>query len=144
MGPPGANGVTRVPLLSEDGRSARRTASTSDRLWCEMSRTWLCCSRHPDQGSGDHGARWSFETPSQTFCSADAKTVTIDGATVVDRSQRRAWMRSRLSFRCLARLLAPAWLVPAAHRAAQQSGSGAERQARANGIRCRYGRQPRR
>jgi 5S rRNA maturation endonuclease (ribonuclease M5) len=145
-GLPALNGVTTAPLLSEDG--SIRTAHGFDPatgLWCE--RVPDVALLVPDNPTRDQAAaallvvRDAF----RTFCFSDARTVTIDGVTVVDLSQQAgvdesSFLVSLLGTVCRASL----WLAPGSLiRAAQHSGSGAGKGKLARCI-CAvaYGRQP--
>jgi putative DNA primase/helicase len=145
-GLPVLNGVTTAPLLSEDG--SIRTAHGFDPatgLWCESVPDVALLV--PDNPTRDQAtaALIVVRDAFKTFCFADAKTVTIDGVTVVDLSQQAgvdesSFLVSLLGAVCRASL----WLAPGSLiRAAQHSGSGAGKGKLARCI-CAvaYGRQP--
>ena len=145
-GLPVLNGVTTAPLLSEDG--SIRTAHGFDPatgLWCESVPDVALLV--PDTPTRDQAtaALIVVRDAFKTFCFADAKTVTIDGVTVVDLSQQAgadesSFLVSLLGAVCRASL----WLAPGSLiRAAQHSGSGAGKGKLARCI-CAvaYGRQP--
>ena len=145
-GLPVLNGVTTAPLLSEDGLI--RTAHGFDPatgLWCESVPDVALLV--PDNPTRDQAtaALVVVRDAFKTFCFADAKTVTVDGVTIVDLSQQAgvdesSFLVSLLGAVCRASL----WLAPGSLiRAAQHSGSGAGKGKLARCI-CAvaYGRQP--
>ena len=143
---PVLNGVTTAPLLSEDG--SIRTAHGFDPatgLWCEsVPDVAMLVPNNPTMDQAI-AALIVVRAAFKTFCFADARTVTIDGVTVVDLSQQAgmdesSFLVSLLGAVCRASL----WLAPGSLiRAAQHSGSGAGKGKLARCI-CAvaYGHQP--
>jgi hypothetical protein len=114
-GLPVLNGVTTAPLLSDDG--SIRTAHGFDPatgLWCEsFPDVALLVPDYPTRGQAI-ASLMVVRDAFKTFCFADAKTVTIDGVTVVDLSQQAgldesSFLVSLLGAVCRAKL----WLPPA-------------------------------
>jgi hypothetical protein len=145
-GLPVLNGVTTAPLLSEDG--SIRTAHGFDPatgLWCESVSDVALLVPHTPTRDQATAALIVVRDAFKTFCFSDARTVTIDGVTIVDLSQQAgmdesSFLVSLLGAVCRASL----WLAPGSLiRAAQHSGSGAGKGKLARCI-CAvaYGRQP--